>query len=81
MPDEVNLPKRVWRVIEHCRHGQTLCRSLAPDGGEPRFWLDPSNRNVGPRSAQEAIASGLLTPGRDCLFHDDNDQTWSARHG
>lgn len=78
---KVRIPKRVQRLVSLCEAGEVLCRSNAPKGGEPQYFLDPSNRNVGIETAKKAITLGLLVPNGDCLFRDGNDQTWSARHG
>ncbi len=60
--------------------GEMLCKALAPARGdgiaEPRWFLYPSNKDLGPRSAEKACA--LLTPSQDGLFGDEFSQTWGA---
>ncbi len=74
------VPKRAQRIVEILQRGQRLCKSVRlKETGvmEVKFYFEPSGRSVGPRSAQAAIASGLLRVSGDGLF-DGFDQTWSA---
>lgn len=75
------LPKRVLRIVDRCRAGEVLCKTLI-HGADGRdvvlFLLHPSNKPVRPKSSEEAIASGLLVAQRDGLFGPDTSQTWRA---
>lgn len=76
------LSKRVLQIVEACRHGERLCKSLRiKDSGEHevRFHFEPSGRRAPEKSSAAAIASGLLFPGGDGLFGDDSSQTWVGR--
>lgn len=76
---EKKVPKRVQRIVDACRGGQTLCRSIAPTRlgtCEDRWFLHPSNKEVSRLSATEA--SLLLIPRCDGLFGADTSQTWGA---
>lgn len=78
---EPKLPKRVLAVIERCRRGEALMKSFRnKTTGETEvvFSFHPSTRRAGTKSAEEAIASGLLQPARDGLFDDGSSQTWRA---
>lgn len=77
----VRLAKRVWRVIDSARGGQTLCKSLRKkETGETEveYAFEPSLKHVPAKSAKEAIASGFLKARGDGLFGDDSSQTWVA---
>jgi hypothetical protein len=68
MEQSLKLPKRVVRIIDRCRSGETLCayHHRKPDGGgETRYHFEPSGKVATPASAAEAIASGLLQPAGD----------------
>lgn len=76
---ETKISGRAVAIIERCRNGQRLCKSFRfKESGdtEVMFFFEPSGKRAGPKSAQEAIASGLLKPINDGLF--DNSQTWTA---
>jgi len=79
MAKEPKIPLRIQRIVRHLEGGQTLCMTMPPDGGERRYFLEPSQRNVARKSAEEAISLGLLEPHNDGLF--GSSQTWGARHG
>jgi hypothetical protein len=72
------LPARVQEVVGACRGGQTLCLYIRHSdvGDERSYWLEPSGRPAGSKSAEEAIAAGLLIPNGDALFGDS--QTYRA---
>lgn len=73
-----HIPVRIQTIVGACRGGQTLCCTLRrSEVGEERvYWLEPSSRTVGKKSAEQAIEMGLLTPSGDGLF--DFSQTWRA---
>lgn len=72
------IPVRIQTIVGACKSGQTLCCTLRRSdvGDERMYWLEPSLRNVGRKSAEDAIALGLLVPSNDGLF--DFSQTWRA---
>jgi len=77
----IKLPKRVWRVIDDVRDGQRLCKFLRQKedlSTEIVFALEPRGRRVATKSAQDAIASGLLKGAGDGLFGEETSQTWVA---
>ncbi len=74
--DEPLLPKRVQHVIDRCFAGEVMVKQLRETG--PEFWFWPSGDACGPASAQEAIDTGLLKPGKDGLFGGPEAQTWRA---
>lgn len=77
----VKLPKRVWSVIDRVREGGKLCkffRPIADSEDDTQFFIEPQGRRVAPKSAQEAIKSGLLQPAGDGLFGAETSQTWIA---
>lgn len=78
MSKEPKVPVRVQRVVDACRGGQTLCLTIRhSDVGDERvYWLEPSGRPAGTKSAEQAIELGLLLPAGDGLF--DLSQTWRA---
>jgi hypothetical protein len=67
-PKEPKIPKRLLRIVERCRGGETLCREPGPRGGEPRFWFEPSQENAPAVSCHEAIQAGLLVGNGDGLL-------------
>ena len=77
---EKRLPVRIQKIVGACKAGQTLCLHIKHSdvGDERAFWLEPSGRAAGTKSAQEAIALGLLIPMGDALFSDDDSQTYRA---
>lgn len=77
----VRLPARVWHVIDAAREGQRLCKFLRKKedlSTEVVFAFEPKGRRVALKSAQEAIASGLLRAQGDGLFGEETSQTWVA---
>lgn len=79
-PKEKRLPIRIQNIVGACRGGQTLCLSIRhSDVGDERvYWLEPSGRPAGTKSAEEAIALGLLMPSGDSLFAETDSQTYRA---
>jgi hypothetical protein len=76
---EVRMSGRAAAIIERCKNGQRLCKSFRfKESGDTEiiFFFEPSGKRAGPKSAQEAIATGLLKPLNDGLF--DASQTWTA---
>jgi len=76
------LPKRVHAIIVTCRSGQKLCKDIRQrETGEAElnFFFEPSGKRCGPKSAQDAIKSGLLEPNNDGLLGPESSQTWGAR--
>ena len=74
-------PKRVRRVVDRCRTGEVLCKTIRPKptGETEAAWsFEPSGRAAPPKSSLDAIANGLLVPQGDGLFGDDHSQTWRA---
>lgn len=81
MPEAVKVPKRIEDIVKACREGQTLhhCNVVLKAGvSEPTYWLEPSGRPVGPKSARAAIEMGLLGPLRDGLFDALDSQSFKA---
>ena len=77
--NEVQMSHRAAAIIERCKNGQRLCKSFRfKESGDTEvlFFFEPSGKRAGPKSAQEAIATGLLKPLNDGLF--DSSQTWAA---
>lgn len=72
------LPIRIQTLVGACGGGQTLCCTLRHSevGDERVYWLEPSGRSAGTRSAERAIELGLLVPAGDGLF--GVSQTWRA---
>lgn len=72
------LPIRIQTLVGACRGGQTLCCTLRHSevGDERIYWLEPSGRPAGTKSAEQAIELGLLVPAGDGLF--GMSQTWRA---
>lgn len=77
-PKEKRLPVRIQTIVGACRAGQTLCLTIRHSevGDEHVYWLEPSGRSAGTKSAEEAIALGLLVPAGDGLF--GHSQTYRA---
>lgn len=75
---EPRLPARIQTLVGACRGGQTLCLSKRHSdvGDECVYWLEPSGRSVGVKTAEQAIAMHLLAPSGDGLFGDS--QTFKA---
>ena len=80
MEKEPKIPQRVKRIVRRCLFGETLCKAMAPAGGETRFWFEPSQKQVAAKSCEEAISRGLLIPSGDGLFA-GMDQTFRAAPG
>jgi hypothetical protein len=78
MSKEPRIPVRIQTIVGACRGGQTLCptKRHSEVGDEYLYWLEPSGRSVGTKSAAEAISRGLLIPSGDGLFGDS--QTFRA---
>lgn len=78
-PKEKKLPARIRKVLA-AMAGQTLCKTmtqpspLVADHGVAVYHLEPSQKRVATKSAEEAIRLGLVSPNRDALF--DDSQTW-----
>lgn len=76
---EIKISGRAAAIIERCKNGQRLCKSFRfKESGDTEiiFFFEPSGKRAGPKSAQEAIATGLLKPMGDGLL--DDSQTWAA---
>ncbi len=76
---EIKMSSRAAAIIERCKSGQRLCKAFRfKESGDTEimFFFEPSGKRAGPKSAQEAIATGLLKPLNDGLF--DASQTWAA---
>lgn len=81
MTEEVKVPARVQKIVDACKKGQTLhhCNLVLKTGSvEPSYWLEPSGKGVGPKSARAAIEMGLLEPLRDGLFDALDSQSFRA---
>lgn len=73
--------RRAERIAEQCKAGKTLCRfNRQTETGQTEvvFFLEPGDRQVGTRSAENAIRHGLLIPQADGLFGPDSSQAWIA---
>lgn len=73
--------KRAERIAEQCKSGKTLCRynrQTETGGTEVVFFLEPGGKQVGRRSAENAINNGLVIAAGDGLFGLETSQTWSA---
>lgn len=68
------VPARIQRVLSRLQSGQTLCKGNAPNGGEVRFWFEPSQTDAPLQSCFDAIRRGLIVPAGDGLF--GNSQTY-----
>ncbi len=78
--DGNRLPKYMQLALARLRSGETLCKEVSPLSSVPRFFLDPSEREMSPGTAYKVIQSGYVVPGRDGLFGGD-DQTWRFANG
>ena len=81
MSKKRKIPRTVLAVVENLKRGQTLCKLLRrKETGETEviFFYEPSGRQCGPKTAQKAIAAGLLKPSGDGLFGPESSQTWIA---
>lgn len=73
--------KRAERIVEQCRHGKRLCRfNRQTETGDTEivFFLEPGGKQVGRRSAENAIAVGGLIAAKDGLFA-ETSQTWGLQ--
>jgi hypothetical protein len=72
------LPVHIQKIVGAVKGGQTLCVYIRHSdvGDERSYWLEPSGRPARSKSAEEAIAEGLLVPNGDALFGDS--QTYRA---
>lgn len=73
--------KRAERIAEQCRSGKTLhCYNRQTETGSTEivYFLEPGGRQVGAKSALNAIRHGLLIPSGDGLFGAESSQTWIA---
>ncbi len=75
---EPKVPLRVRRLVMACEGGQKLCLTIRRSevGDDKLYWLEPSGRPVGVKSAEQAMTLGLLRPSGDGLF--GSSQTWMA---
>lgn len=81
IPDDMKIPARVRAVLERVSTGQRLVKSFRnKESGntEVEFFYEPSGRRCGPKSAEAAIATGLLVPKGDGLFGAEFSQSWVA---
>lgn len=64
----------------HVGGGQILCPSIRHSevGDERVYWLEPSGKPAGIKSAEQAISLGLLAPTGDALFAEAASQTYRA---
>lgn len=51
-------PVRIRRILIRLAGGQTLCKSVAPNGGDLRFWFEPSQKDAPLKTCLDAIARG-----------------------
>jgi len=75
------VPSRVQRVVDRCKTGERLCKSffLKNTGTvEVEFHFEPSGKRCGPKSAEQAIKMGLLSPLGDGLFGNETSQQFGA---
>jgi hypothetical protein len=75
MSPQLKLSNHAKSVVNRCRNGERLCKSNGPKTSG--YFYEPSGESAGQKSAEEAIASGLLKGLNDGLF--DNSQTWVAQ--
>lgn len=82
MTKEAKIPKRIQKIVDTCRGGQRLTRTLPTIRDnmrlDPIFRFEPSGREAPAFSAMQAISSGLLVPCRDGLFGAEFSQTFVA---
>ena len=68
---EPKIPVRIRRLLIKMGGGkQVLCKQTAPRGGEDRFWLEPSGKDVAMKTCLLAIDRGFVVPNQDGLFGD-----------
>lgn len=73
--------KRAERIVEQCKSGKRLCRfNRQTETGDTEvvFFLEPGGKQVGRRSAENAISLGALIAANDGLFGAESSQTWGA---
>lgn len=73
--------KHAERIVEQCRSGKRLCRfnrRTKTGDIEIVFFLEPGGKQVGRRSAENAIAAGGLIAAQDGLFA-ETSQTWGLQ--
>lgn len=75
------LPKYMQVVLSRLRKGEVLCKEISPLAPQPRFFLEPSAKEISHATAHRVIQSGHVIAGRDGLFSSGDDQTWRLRHG
>lgn len=75
MSTRLRMSNRARSVITRCRNGERLCKSNGLKAGG--YFYQRSGDTAGQKSAEEAIASGLLRGLNDGLF--DDSQTWTIR--
>lgn len=81
MTEEVKVPKRILKIVDACKRGQTLHLALPRiTNGETcrRYWFEPSGRAAPTKSTEQAIGLGLLKPAGDSLFSLADSQTFTA---
>lgn len=81
MTEEVKVPKRIAKIVDRCRKGETLHLALPQiTRGETnkRYWFEPSGKPAPVVSTEQAIAMGLLIPAGDSLFGGIDSQSFSA---
>jgi hypothetical protein len=81
MSKEPKLWKRAERIVEQCKSGKRLCRyNRQTEVGDTEvvFFLEPGGKQVGRRSAENAIAIGALAPANDGLLGPEFSQTWGV---
>jgi hypothetical protein len=75
------VPKSVQKIVANLRGGKKLCRALRTTTAgetEVQFFYEPGGRRCGPKTAEKAIALGVVKPCGDALFPEVDSQTWKA---
>jgi len=75
------VPKSVQKIVENLRGGKKLCRAQrTTTAGETsvQFFYEPGGRRYGTKTAEKAIAHGVVKPCGDALFSEVDSQTWEA---
>jgi hypothetical protein len=81
MSDAVKVPKRILKIVERCKGGETVHLALpqvSRNETNRRYWFEPSGKIAPITSTEQAIKLGLLVPAGDCLFGLDDSQTFRA---
>lgn len=81
MPKKPKLWKRAEKIVKACESGKSLCRynrATETGGTEIVYFLEPGGKQVGSRSAENAIKCGPLAPREDGLFGAEFSQTWGS---